>query len=507
MNPNWNAMRLRHGRPWPLAAALLAGLWLIGCSVSEIAPPPVTVEQYSNPDKSRQQNQYPPRTVLLHNLQRVMDGQLDANARVESLRLVARLGAGDPDVRQQLSLLLADNQTPEKMRRVCLELMMRQDAVTPDLAAHVAAALPKLETEGELKNQVLAWLSKHPAPMVLGEVVMLWSAERTATSANEPRYRMIVERLTGTPWETALVEAINNPQYKQPGAAMQVLAARMDRRDLKRRVETMAPRTDAAGALQAFGRRLEYLPTTAAGVDICTAAYKTQRASIDDVASLATYWREQYGYRFEPWDFNLLSKLSRDPLRRNMSRAQLVIGLAQSFMRRRHTPRKVDLRVGPYDFSDQFSKHVESLSMADLWRLTLLNEMLDRPHVQTALRLMADGDRGDARGAWGGLVFLDNGQAEAKLYPMAESSRRDDLAYQPSPQAAENRPQALCMFHGHFEKIENVNRAGPTADELLTARREGYPALVITSVGEGLFAAHYYNPEMIAISLGKFPFR
>jgi hypothetical protein len=489
-------------------SVMIGGLLALGgCTAQEIAPPPVTVEQYANPDKSRQASQYPPRTVLLHNLQRVTDPHLDPNARVESLRLVTRLGGAEPDVRQQLQVVLADGQTPEKLRRACLELLMRHEAASPDLAAHVAASLPRLETEGELKNQVLAWLAKHPAPAVLGEVVSLWAAERSVTSANEPRYRMIVERVAGTPWETALIEAINDGQFKQPGAAMQVLAARVDRRDLRRRIETLAPRTDAAGAMQAFARRLEYVPTTASGMDTCAAAYRTQRAAIDDVASLATSWREQYGYKFEPWDFPLLAKLSRDPLRRNVSRAHLVIGLAQSFMRRRHTPRKVDLKVGPYDFSDQFSKHVESLSMADLWRLTLLNEMLDRPLVQMNLREMADRDRNDTGGAWGGLVSVDNGQAEAKLYPMAESTRRDDLSYTPSPQAVESRWQAVCIFHGHFEKIENANRAGPSADELLQARKEGYAGLVIASVGDGLFAAHYYNPEMICISLGKFPFR
>jgi len=493
-----------NGRRRCAAAALaLAGWLLAGCEAHTVTPPPVTLRQYNDPSYARGQT-YPPQTVILHNLQRVMDGQLDANSRADSLRLVAHLGGDEPEVRSQLAVMLGDGATPEPLRRACLELLLQRDQ--PDLAAHVAAALPRLDSSEELKKQVLAWLARHPAPAVLGEVVRLWSLEPSATTANEPRYRMIVERLTGKDWQSGLLEAVNRPDFPQPGAAVQVLGGRMDRAELARRVAAMTPRTDAAAGMQAFARRFNYVPTTAAGVALCAAQHGSTEA-MDGAAWLSAVWRQQYGYRFEPWDFPLLAKLSRDPLRRNVTRAQLIIDLAYSFLRRRHVPRHVDRRVGLYDFSDQFSKHVESLSLADLWRLRLLDEMLQRPVEQAALRSLAERDRADVRGAWGGLIFLTAGQAEARIYPQAEGAQLDDLAYQPTEQAVRDRPGALCVFHGHFEKIDNTARAGPTADELIRARREGFCGVVLASVGEGLFCAHYYNPEGIVISMGKFPFR
>ena len=175
-------------------------------------------------------------------------------------------------------------------------------------------------------------------------------------------------------------------------------------------------------------------------------------------------------------------------------------------MKRQHVRRKVARPVGPYDFSDQFGKHLESLTLADLWNLLLLDEMLTRPRVRTALQVVSQRDRADTRSAWGGLVFYEVGQAEAKLYPPSYDFAASDLAYRPTLQAVQDGRHALCRFHGHFEKMDNTDRAGPTAEELRAAKDENVYGLVLTRLGEAALCAHYYNPKGIVVSLGRFAF-
>jgi len=185
----------------------------------------------------------------------------------------------------------------------------------------------------------------------------------------------------------------------------------------------------------------------------------------------------------------------------------LILDLAQSFIKRPHVPRKILRASGPYDFSDQLSKQVDSLSMADLWNLLIVNEMLSRPRVQMALKEMADRDMADTRSAWGGLIFYENGQAEAKLYPAEASAGPDDLTYRSSAQLLRDGRASLCRFFGHFEKINNAGRAGPTSDELRRAAEENAYGLVLTRVTAESFCAHYYNPRGLVISLGTLPLR
>jgi hypothetical protein len=386
-----------------------------------------------------------------------------------------------------------------------LEILLKQDY--PDLAPHVVRILPTLEPQDPLKEQVLAWLARHPTPMVLAEVVKLWAKEQSTTSLEEPRYRQVVENLSGRKWEQALLEGINTPKFLARGSAMQVLAARVPQRRLAESIAGLSASSDAVAAMQLFLSRFGYLPTNGAAMLQCVWLYAQRQPQFDAAAELSANWARGYGYSFDVRDFHLLSRLAPDPLRRNYRRPQLIMRLTQSFMQRPYVARRVVQPVGLYDFSDRFIKHVESLTMPDLWNLVLLDEMLNRPQVQAALRMMVEGDRADPSCAWGGLVFYRNGQAEAKVYPPPADHALDDLAYVPSQEAIRDARDSLCRFHGHFEQEDNAARAGPTAEELQAARLGDYYGLVLTSVGKDSFCAHYYGPQGIVISMRRFPLR
>ena len=489
---------------WKLALAIAASAAIAGCEAHQISPPPVTVEQYEK-TLSDSSADYPPRTVVLHNLRRVLDPKLAEADRVASLSLVKRLDQDAPDVRSQLTGILADEANGESLRLAVLEMLLGKD--DPTLSQYAVRILPGLKADSPVREKILAWLGRNPAPGVLAETVRLWAKEKSPTGMEEPRFRQTVERVSGKNWDQALLEAVNTPNFAAAEQAVELLVARVSQDKLRANVAALPARTDVVLGLQILIRLFDYFPTSRPAILGSMTLGKTPQAQLGNASSLAGDWRQNHGYLFDVRDFYLLKELARDPMRKNLRRTQLILELAQSFIKRPHVPRKILRASGPYDFSDQLSKHVDSLSMADLWNLVIVNEMISRPQVQRALKRMADLDMEDTGSAWGGLIFYENGQAEAKLYPADISAGADDLAYRPSAQLLKDGRASLCRFFGHFEKVNNAGRAGPTSDELRRAAEENAYGLVLTRVTADSFCAHYFNPKGLVISLGVLPLR
>jgi len=436
----------------------------------------------------------------MYNLQRVLDRQVRPANRLESMRLVTHLGHSDPGVSDQLAAVLDEKDCPPALFEAVLEYLLKSDH--PGLAGHVVGVLPRIGPgQAVLREAVLEWLAKHPTPEVLSEMVKLWAAEPSTTSVNEHRYRRIVERITGKPWDSALLESLNTPGFYARGSALEVLAGRIRSDTLSDRIARLPARVDAIRTLQAFGYRFRYLPKTAAELLAAASLYKTRADMIPDASRLYGRWRDETGYIFAIRDFHLISRLARDPLRTSLRRSQLVLELGQSLGSRPQPPNNPSRAQ-----ESRFWPQTGNLTMADLWNLYLLNEMLARPRVQLALKMLAEQDRADKRTAWGGLVFYENGQAEARLYPSDTDAGADDLNYVPCRLAVVDGRDAMCRFRGHFEKVDNSDRAGPSAAELRDAKEKGYYGLVLTSLGNDSFAAHYYNPRGLVVSLGKLPF-
>jgi hypothetical protein len=352
---------------------------------------------------------------------------------------------------------------------------------------------------------VLDWLTRHPTPEVLAEVVKMWARERP-DGAGEQRFRQVVERISGTGWQQALLDGLAAASFSARGSALEVLRGRLGEAELRRRILAIRPQSEAMVALQLFLRRFNYLPPDSEAFLTIVMHATHRRELIDDAARLYRRWAQDHGYRFRLRDVHLLSRLARDPLRQDLARTQLVLEVGQAVNARQHVNRATRPAGGAGTGTENFWERLEDLSVADLWRLYLLNEMLSRPRIQMALRRMARLDRDDTRRAWGGLVFYENGQAEAKLYPGGENPAAP-WRYVPNPDCLVDERDSLCRFHAHFGRVDNVTRAGPTADELQQAREHRYTALVLTSLDPEHFCAHYYNAEGSVVSLGIFPYR
>lgn len=477
---------------------LTATAGVLSCGQPPPAPP-ASIAEHSQMGVAGQLS-YPRRTVELYNIQRVLDSDLNSEKRIESLRLLDRLEVNKRDVNEQLAGVLAADNAPETVRRAVLEYLLERDY--PGLARFVVGAFSNPQGRTELREPILDWLTRHPTPEVLGEVVKMWARE-PADGSGEQRFRQVVERISGRHWRDALMASLSARDFSARGSALEVLRARVDEPTLRRLILSANPGSGAVAALQTFIRRFDYLPDERESL-LTIATHTAHRSDRIDAASrLYRQWAQQHDYSFQLRDFHLLCELSRDPLRSDLARTQLVLEVGRSVNSREHIS-YTGRRGGSGDqYADNFWVQADNLSIPDLWRLHLLSEMLSRPRIRLALRRMARLDRTDQLRAWGGLVFYENGQAEAKLYPGGENPATP-WRYVPSPEMLADARDSLSRFHAHFDRVDNAGRAGPDSMELRQAKEDNYDALVLTSLDEDHFCAHYYNAEGRVVSLGIF---
>lgn len=485
-----------------LAAVAGAGLLCTtACEPTPIGEAPTSLTEYRQMDSAARRN-YPAHSIVQINLTRVQNPDLPVEKRVASLELVEELGLSDRVALADLASIRRDAQTPRELKMAVLKFLFRQNY--SDLISFAVEIIQDPDADPEMRQLAENWVAQNPVPELLASIVRNWAALRNPDTETERRYREMVQRITRQEWDAALLNAINSPTFDARGAALEVLRRRVERKELARRIMAEPARTDAIRALQSMLEQFAYLPSTHAEFVTTLILHKVRRDMLNDAAQLNIDWSSNYGYDFNIRDFHLLSRLSRDPIRVNLTRTQLALAIGKSLERRRHVA-----YAHPDDskYKADFWLQVDKLTMADLWNIYLLDEMLSRPRVQVSLYVIARDDLGDRDFAYGGLVFYQNGQPEAIRYWPDPRAKGDDLVYHPSRQLITDGRDSLCRYIQHFEKVNNVERFGPTAAELADARENNYYGLILTRTGNETFAAAYYNPSGVVVSLGEFPLR
>lgn len=508
---NWNRISSLRGGLLYAAGGLMAAVGMLAVGCSQPTPQtPHNLAEYSQM-RSSNTNPYPRKVIELKNLQRVLDSDLPSRQRTESLKLLLHMGSKDPSASSRLSVVLTEPENSadpyqHQLKQTVLSFLLEQDY--PDLAGYVVPALAQADQDPALRDAILQWLMRNPSPGVLAEIVKLWADEPSPTSLNEPRYRHIVERITGRTWDEALLAGINSRQSFVRGRALEILTARIPAATLAERIMAIHPEAEPMAALQSFLETFGYLPLTRTDFASVASLFKTRIEMMRDVARLDSQWADDYGYRFKIYDFHLLSRLARDPLRGMLRRTQLILEISAALAKRQHVRVRTQTDTPMGFYTDRFEAQISSLTITDLWNLYLLNEMLSRPRMQLALRIMADRIQADPGSATHGLIFYRNGQGEAMLYPPPDSpGQAEGSGAQPvSPRMSREGRDSLCRFYTHFRKAQNVDQAGANIDELRAAKAGGYYGLILTSINEYAFCAHYYNPDGRVVSLGKFPF-
>ena len=472
---------------------------LIGCEDASLAPP-VTIEQYRAQEHAR--GSFPPATVVRHNLQRVTDSRLPIEQRRASLKLVLDLEDQSPETYDILMPLLSAGQAPSELQRDLLDHLLKGN--DPAMAVFVVKAMQQPQIRGAMQASMLQWLTRNADGGALAEVVKAWALE-PPDGPSERHFRTVVQKVRRREWDEALVEAMNESTFKAKGSALEVLVQRVRLSDLKRKFMSLPPQTEAVAAIQTFINAFDYIPISKAALVQTVVAYKTQQHRIDTAAALANRWASyrQDPYLFNIRDFAVLAALAGDEEAIRLTQPALALRVGKAHTTRAHPIYRPDGKRSRT--STRLTSQASHLSMADFWRLWLLEEMFSRASIRTALRELAKRDRTDTRGARGGLIVYEYGRAEAKLYPPKAGSN-NDRHYVAGNLMIQTGRNALCRFVTHFAKTNNADRAGPTMEELADAKAGNFCGLTITSLDDDIFCVHYYTPAGVVVSLGQYPF-
>ncbi len=487
-----------------LIVGLVSLVCVIGCESIQPNPAPKNLTDYSRMGKV-DRKRYSDTFVVQYNLARIHNDELPTAQRLDSLKLVAKLGTGDQTALSDLATLLRDQKCPAELSKQVLRFLLTQNQ--GDLAAYVIPLLPELQKDPKLRKTVLEWMKKNSVPQMLADLVQTWAYEQNVDdkSSAEKGYRDAVRQISGKPWNVTLLDELNSPTFPARSDAYEVLRRRISPATLRNQILSMRAKTETVVALKNFIDAFDYLPLSGEDLRTGELVFRVRRDMLPNAAKLYIEWNKSYKYRFDIRDFHLLSRLARDPLRTNHKRTQLILQIGKALRRRKHV--KHSAAVKSSERKDSFWLLVDKLSMADLWNIYLIDEMLSRPRVQKSLRLMANGDLADSHSAWGGLLFYQNGQAEAILYPPDAEVGSNDLTYLPTQRLITDGRDSLCRFTGHFDKIRNADRAGPSDSELKDANTNNFFGLTLTRLSKNSFCAHYYNPAGVVVSLGRFKLR
>ena len=484
-----------------LAAAVITGLGPAGCA-KPIPRMPVTIDSYQS--QLGQRGSYPETVVAQHNLQRVLDRDLDVGQRQESLQVVMYIQPTEPKTLETMAEVLADPTVPSELHQDLLRwLLERSD---PSLTGFVVAALQQPDLDEALADRMLNWLASNAGGGAMEEIIKVWAHHRPE-GPHESRFRQIVQRLDGRPWDEALLDAMNNPTFYARGSTMEILVQRVNVSSLKRRIMAEPTVTDTMAAIQTFIGGYDFIPLNRSALIQTAWAYKNHRDRLEAISHLASQWRMDptRPYSFNIRDVPMLVHVLQDPQSAQMTRSHLLLRLSEERRGRQHAHFRAAGRLSSRT-DTRLSTQADNLNMADLWNLWLLDELLRRGKIQQGITSMAEEDLADTSSANGGLILFIDGPDEADAFRYRPGKTGDDLLYVPSGRMLRDGRGAMCRFVTHFERIKNAERVGPTLAELAEAKRSNTYGLTLTSLDAETFSAHYYTPTGIVISIGTFRF-
>ena len=480
---------------------VLIAVSLLGAGCDEQgAAPPVTLDEYRL--QANRRGAFPDVVVAQHNLHRVIDDGLPMPDRRLSLSLVTHLKDTVPEAMESLTGLFNDPATSPELRSELLRALLQSN--DPAMTPFVISALEQPNLPPATADAMRTWLSRNAKGGTLAEIVKLWAVE-PPQGPNEEHYRNIVAKMQQKPWDQALMEALNARVFMARGSAIELLAQRLRQSELKRGFMALRPQSEAVAAIQTFINGFGYVPTNRSALVQTVVVYKTRQRTMLQVADLARQWSRdpQHPYLFNIRDFPLLEGLLPTRQVWETTRESLLLQMAQGQLQRSHPVYRAGGSAAARA-STRLGVQSDRLSMADLWTIWLLDTMLSRPQIQRAMGILADRDRANTATAMGGLIVYEHGRAETKLYK-ADPIVGTDLHYVPEKSLAGPSREALCRFITHFEKADNAGRAGPTLQELSEARRDNMSGLVVTTLSDRSFCAHFYTPGGVVVSIGEFP--
>jgi hypothetical protein len=186
-------------------------------------------------------------------------------------------------------------------------------------------------------------------------------------------------------------------------------------------------------------------------------------------------------------------------------RESLLAQLESRIAQRRINRRDPEVRAsGPrWSTSETLSVAAERLSFGDAVALVILDDAIRSADVTASIFRYVVLDREDRTTEYGGIIESRGESFIATLYPPRPQQRTGDATFIASSDMINASDRALAHFHYHAAELRNAKYAGPSAEDLEYAERQGRSCVVFTSLSESAVGVDAFLPGGVVIDMGE----
>lgn len=150
----------------------------------------------------------------------------------------------------------------------------------------------------------------------------------------------------------------------------------------------------------------------------------------------------------------------------------------------------------------------DGMSWGDFLLCLIAAEAAMDPGLAKVIFAQAEDDRRDTSTEYGGVIDgIPGGSAgpggfAVRLFPPRPAQRYGDRRFVASPEMIEQGTTSIFHYHLHCTSYDNADYAGPSADDIAYAKRQGRSCLVFTFVNRDALNVDYFQPDGATIDLG-----
>lgn len=469
-------------------------------------------------------------------LTRLRDPRLNDTARLEAMREAwgsTPAGPARAGVREAMESLAWSPAASDRLRLEILRTLLDDGAEREQTRAMLRLLLPR-ERSFEVVELVSAAAVEHGWEEFVPSLVRSLARPRGGDERQRPEARAIAALRPGVSLERAVYEVFLNPPDEETTYGYRWdQALRSDAWDVLCRLDTdgtlrprlldsadEVPQTEGAaparlaarevlaqlracladlGTLPASGPELAWLGRLRDSARQDNAAWWASCARA--IANLNTEQAKGLGLRHAEavrWAATHRAEWV------SMTRAQLLERLEARLHGREIHRRNLDARTVAPAARETLTLAREQMSWGDALAVLVADEAMASPEVIAAMFRYEKLDRQDRTTEYGGVLQArGDGTFLAALYPPRPAQRSGDERFVASTDMLAGSDTALAHFHFHATTERNGAFAGPGAEDLEYAQRQGRTCLVLTSLGRGVMGVDVYGPGPFVLDLGE----
>lgn len=144
----------------------------------------------------------------------------------------------------------------------------------------------------------------------------------------------------------------------------------------------------------------------------------------------------------------------------------------------------------------------DKMCWGDALLCTIAAEAAEDAGLASVLLAQSEDDRRDTSTEYGGVIDGAASGYTVRLFEPRPAQRVGDRRFIAPPEMVDQGVDSIFHYHLHCTSADNADYAGPSADDIAYAKRQGRACLVFTCVSRESMNVDYYQGDGVVIDLG-----